>query len=180
MITHCNYNIREIADVEDFKKKIQMQTTNDTVIIQTCKRLEIYSGYGEMNEETARHLFRLVCGLDSVFIGDTAVKAQVKKAYIESAGKGKLSKNMHRLFQVTLVEINDITHKLFKWLVQSGVSGLNIVNRTRYKLEGIPESSGKGTLPLSYLPRLLEISDVLILCTSAPGYLLSNTDIPSG
>ena len=72
------------------------------VIVQTCKRLEVYSGDGEFSESTALHLFRLVCGLESVFIGDTAVKAQVKNAYLESAKKGYLSKGMHKLFQWAL------------------------------------------------------------------------------
>lgn len=221
MITHQHYNIREITDVENFKLGLPSVKRNDSVVVQTCKRLEIYSGEGEFDAATALHLFRLVCGLESVFIGDSAIKSQVKTAYIESAEKGGLSKNMHKLFQwalyvgkrvrsgtdisigavsypqavinilkrfnpdlglltVTIVGINDITLKLLKWLTQSGVLRLNMVNRTRVKLENIAASFGASVFELDQLPGIVSLSDVLVLCTSASGYILGTKDIEPG
>jgi len=221
MIIHSKYNIREIRNIEVFKNRLKQDLPGSQVWIQTCKRLEVYSGYGEINESTALHLFRLVCGLDSVFIGDSAIKGQVKKSYLESASHNDLSKGMHRLFQrafyvaklvrantgisvgaisypqaviqilksfspelkpitVTLVGVNAITGKLIKWLTASGVLQLNMVNRTSLKVEKLAENHGASAYHLTELPRLTVSSDVIILCTSAPGYLLNKSDIPTG
>jgi glutamyl-tRNA reductase len=219
MITHSKYNIREIPDVDSFKDQRKRDLPGNQLWIQTCQRLEVYSGYGEISEATALHLFRMVSGLDSVFIGDSAISGQVKKAYIEASGQNELSKGMHRLFQrtlyvgklvrattdisvgaisypqaviqtlkslefyplsVTLVGVNAITAKLIKWLTASGVLHLNLVNRTPAKVEKLAGIHGGNTFPLYELTRLISSSDVVILCTSAPGYLLNKSDIPSG
>jgi glutamyl-tRNA reductase len=219
MITHSRYNIREIEDITAFMDRLKPGLPDSQVWIQTCQRLEVYSGQGEINEATALHLFRLVSGLDSVFIGDSAIKGQIKKAYLESSSKHELSKGMHRLFQcalhvgkfvraatdisvgaisypqavvqilksleyfpltVTLVGVNPITGKLIRWLNASGVSRLNLANRTLSKVEKLAETHNGRAFPLDELPVLIGSSDVVILCTSAPGYLLNSTDIPDG
>lgn len=221
MITHSKYNIREISDITAFKNRLKQNLPGSQVWIQTCKRLEVYSGSGEISESIALHLFRLVSGLDSVFIGDTAIKGQVKKAYMEAADQNELSKGMHRLFQralyvgklvrattnisvgavsypqvviqilesfspelmpltVTLVGVNAITGKLVKWLTASGVLKLNMVNRTLIKVEKMAETHNAAAFPLNELSRLIVSSDVIILCTSAPEYLLNKSDIPDG
>jgi glutamyl-tRNA reductase len=221
MISHSKYNIREISDITAFKNRLKQDLPGSQVWIQTCKRLEVYSGYGEISESTALHLFRLVSGLDSVFIGDSAIKGQVKKAYQEAAALNELSKGMHRLFQralyvgklvrattnisvgavsypqaviqilktfspellpltVTLVGVNEITGKLIKWLTASGVLKLNMVNRTLVKAEKLAETHNGSAYHLEDLSRLIASSHVIILCTSAPGYLLNPSDIPVG
>jgi glutamyl-tRNA reductase len=221
MISHSRYNIREIKDVTAFKNGLNQNLPGSQVWIQTCKRLEVYSGYGEINYSTALHLFRLVSGLDSVFLGDSAIKGQVKKSYQEAAAHNELSKGMHRLFQwalyvgklvrsttdisvgaisypqaviqalksvnpelmpltVTLVGVNAITGKLIKWLTASGVLKLNMVNRTFDKVEKLAETHNASAFPLNDLSGLIKSSDVIILCTSAPDYLLNQSDIPKG
>jgi glutamyl-tRNA reductase len=221
MITHKHYNIREIHDTEYFRKQLLLQIPGPKVTIQTCMRLEVYYGFGEINAATARHLFRMVCGLDSVFIGDTSVKSQVKKAYGESSRKYMLPKEMHRLFQtalrvgklvhsatgistgavsypqavmgiiktrypdlknltISVVGINDITRKLFKWLVQNGVTKLNMVNRTPMNAEKISEYPDISIFQLDQLPRIIDTSDIIILCTSAPGYLIGKQHLRPG
>lgn len=219
MISHSRYNIREIRDVDAFKERLKRDLPPNQVWIHTCQRLEVYSGHGEISEAAALHLFRLVSGLDSVFVGDTAIKGQVKKAYMEASAQNELSKGMHRLFQwalyvgklirattdisvgavsypqavvqilksleiqslsVTLVGVNAITGKLIKWLTASGVCQLNLVNRTPAKVEKLAEIHNSRAFPLSELPRLISASDVVILCTSSPRYLLNKSDIPAG
>jgi glutamyl-tRNA reductase len=221
MITHSRYNIREIRDIAAFKNQLEKDLPGSRVWIQTCKRLEVYSGYGEINESAALHLFRLVCGLDSVFIGDSAIKGQVKKAYQEAAAHGELSKSMHRLFQramyvgklvrsttdisvgaisypqaviqvlksasaelkpltVTLVGVNNITGKLIKWLTACDILKLNMVNRTVEKVEKLAKIHKASAFPLDDLSGLIDSSDVIILCTSAPNYLLNRNDITGG
>jgi glutamyl-tRNA reductase len=101
MIRNCKLNIREIPDPELERRKLALHIPGQKVIIQTCRRLEVYYGDGSIPETTARDLFRLVSGLDSPFLGDTAIKNQVKRAYQEASRAG-LSKTMHRLFQAAL------------------------------------------------------------------------------
>jgi glutamyl-tRNA reductase len=88
--------------VDAFKERLKRDLPRNQVWIHTCQRLEVYSGYGEISEAAALHLFRLVSGLDSVFVGDSAIKGQVKKAYMEASAQNELSKGMHRLFQWAL------------------------------------------------------------------------------
>lgn len=99
MIYHFQYNIRHAninPPVERFLND------NFTVVIKTCWRLEIYRGSGWVNEETVRHLYRVVAGLDSPVLGDGAIQNQVKKAYLQACQQKKLDKFMHRLFQSAL------------------------------------------------------------------------------
>ena len=72
------------------------------VYLQTCDRMEWYTGAGEVPESVVRHLFRVVSGLESSLMGETAIQGQVKTAYLQAASKHQLSASLHRLFQTAL------------------------------------------------------------------------------
>jgi glutamyl-tRNA reductase len=72
------------------------------VFIKTCNRLELYFGEGEIPVELARHLFRVVSGLESNLIGEIAIQGQVKSAYLEASERFKLPGSLHTLFQTAL------------------------------------------------------------------------------
>ena len=72
------------------------------VLVQTCNRMEFYNGVGEVPSRIARHLFRVVSGLESSLIGETAIQGQIKSAYLEACEKNNLSKGIHHLFQTAL------------------------------------------------------------------------------
>ena len=71
-------------------------------MVKTCNRIELYYGEGIIPKSIARHLFRVVSGLESNLLGEIAIQGQVKTAYIESSQKYNLSKSLHVLFQTAL------------------------------------------------------------------------------
>ena len=72
------------------------------ILLNTCNRVEWYSGKGSIPGDVALHLFRVVSGLESVIIGETAIVNQVKTAYMEAVKHTLLDKNLHKLFQTAL------------------------------------------------------------------------------
>lgn len=96
----------------------------EAVVLSTCNRVEVYglSGdaaaaarvcvdflqrsagieaefYRREQAEGARHLFRVVCGLDSMVVGETEILGQVKEAYATALASGTTGAALNRLFQ---------------------------------------------------------------------------------
>jgi glutamyl-tRNA reductase len=80
----------------------ELRRPDNSVLLATCNRVEIYSGGGRIPRELARHLFRVTAGLESALIGETAIQGQVKEAYQAARTSYPLSKELHRLFQRSL------------------------------------------------------------------------------
>ncbi|WGK69922.1 hypothetical protein P0082_03425 [Candidatus Haliotispira prima] len=97
------------------------QKQQGRVLLDTCDRLELYcaepavkdSLFGEdreascweqmQGEAALRHLYRVVCGLESPLFGEKAIQGQVKQAYLAAVARPhNLSKELHRSFQSTL------------------------------------------------------------------------------
>jgi glutamyl-tRNA reductase len=98
----------------------------EALVLSTCNRVEIYGSseqpvpteeivsalsqtqaqsdeagifYRHDGEACARHLFRVVAGLDSMVIGETEIFGQAKKAYESARAAGRAGPLLHRLFQ---------------------------------------------------------------------------------
>lgn len=104
-----------------------MEGICEAVVLSTCNRVEVYAAAtdsvaafrsldrffheraeGETDEvpfyrhaapESVRHLFGVVCGLESMVLGETEILGQVKKAYQAAAESGSTSSCLNRLFQ---------------------------------------------------------------------------------
>lgn len=98
-INHLGNNIH---DREQMFAGFEIDSRIPHVKIQTCNRMEIYQGEGVIPEEVARHLYRVVAGLESGLIGESAIQGQVKTAYEDARSKYKLSPALHKLFQEAL------------------------------------------------------------------------------
>lgn len=99
-INHLNTSLSER---EDYFQQLNRDEVGPSVFLQTCNRVELYYGDGEVPDSVARHLFRVVCGLESAIVGERAVQGQVKEAYLAARNSGrKLSTGLHKLFECAL------------------------------------------------------------------------------
>ena len=72
------------------------------MLLQTCNRVELYYGDGDVPDDVARHLFRVTAGLESALIGERAVQGQVKDSYQQAQLQYRLTAEMHKLFSCAL------------------------------------------------------------------------------
>ena len=78
------------------------QVERGAVLLQTCNRVELYYGEGDVPDDVARHLFRVTAGLESALIGERAVQGQVKESYQQAQLQYRLTAEMHKLFSCAL------------------------------------------------------------------------------
>lgn len=97
-----NHQNTSLKDRESYFKENKNEIKEPSVFLQTCNRMELYYGDGDVPKDVARHLFRVVCGLESAIIGERAVQGQVKDAYINARTHKKLPAGMHKLFECAL------------------------------------------------------------------------------
>lgn len=110
---------------EEAQNLLEMTGAPEGVVISTCNRTEFYlaaqdgraamarleyglaekvHGHGEPfyryeSEEAARHLCRVVSGLDSMLLGETEIFGQVKQAYQAAHAAGATGSVLNKLFQ---------------------------------------------------------------------------------
>ena len=97
-----NHQDTSLAEREEYFKNLEHKDDDSAVLLQTCNRVELYYGNGDVPDEVARHLFKVACGLESAIIGEQAVQGQIKEAYMTAKRTKKLPAGMHKLFESAL------------------------------------------------------------------------------
>ncbi len=87
---------------ERFARRLAACLPRRHVWLETCNRVELYSGDGPCPPAVAHHLLRVASGLESRMIGEGHIQGQVRRAYQRSIDSGYVSPGLHRLFQAAL------------------------------------------------------------------------------
>ena len=91
-----------LEEREQYFRTLEDRDRKPSVLLQTCNRIELYYGEGEVPDEVARHLFRVTAGLESSLIGERAIQGQVKQFYMDAATRFHLPAEIHKLFTYAL------------------------------------------------------------------------------
>jgi glutamyl-tRNA reductase len=117
------------ADLAEAASRLgAMDGIDESVILSTCNRVELYAASGDSalgfdslhnflrgkaeehrydpqmfyqydSPHSLRHLFRVVSGMDSMVLGETEILGQVKKAYSAASANGATARHLNKLFQ---------------------------------------------------------------------------------
>lgn len=112
MIQYKSIDQSQFAQGEDIEQQerlfdefLKENLGSANIFLKTCNRSEIYYDDGKEDgvpDDVARHLFRVVSGLESAIVGERAVQGQVKEAYYTAKAQRPLPAELHKLFQSAL------------------------------------------------------------------------------
>lgn len=112
-----------LLEEEAAKRLPSLPGVDEYVVVRTCNRFEIYVAavdnsdaksfferltrtiiptdnisYILEDRESIRHLFRVVCGLDSLIVGEDQIQHQVRECYMKGKAEGHVNGMLSRLF----------------------------------------------------------------------------------
>jgi glutamyl-tRNA reductase len=108
------------GQVEPFLRELMERPgVTEAVVLSTCNRTELYvvgedpesaraalpadvTLYSERNCDAARHLYRVVSGLDSMVVGEAEIQGQVKRAYERALAAHTTGPMTNKLFRAAL------------------------------------------------------------------------------
>lgn len=118
------FALGETASVEAARRVCGLEPVEEALVLSTCNRTEYYAVttqaeardlcalhfagaapagvecfYHHDGTASIEHLFRVVCGLESMVLGETEILGQVKKAYQAANAHGTTSRFLNKLFQ---------------------------------------------------------------------------------
>lgn len=106
----------------------EMELISEYVVVRTCNRFEVYMvtqdnrsvitymenlirslvpssniSYILEDMESIKHLFRVVCGLDSLIVGEDQIQHQVRECYMKAKEDGHVNGMLSRLFDKAII-----------------------------------------------------------------------------
>jgi glutamyl-tRNA reductase len=102
---------------------------------------------------------------NAVSISFAAVEL-AKKIFGELAGK-----------RVAIIGAGEMAELAVKHLISNGASEVLVVNRTLEKARKLAQEFGGRAYPLTELPTVLKLADIVISSTGAPGYVLTPENV---
>ena len=109
-----------------YAKDLGISSVEEHVVVSTCNRFEVYVGTSDLNDaraaleslvmntlpyhkdgadhfilegkDSVNHLYRVVCGLDSMMIGEDQIQHQVKEAYRNALERGHVGRRLNSVF----------------------------------------------------------------------------------
>ena len=108
------------GQVEPFLRELMARPgITEAVVLSTCNRTELYvvgeaadsarealppdvALYSERNCDAARHLYRVVSGLESMVVGEAEIQGQVKRAYERALAAHTTGPMTNKLFRAAL------------------------------------------------------------------------------
>ena len=69
-----NHQQTSLAEREEYFRQLQLQEEGPQVFLQTCNRMELYYGDGDVPDEVARHLFRVVAAWNRPLLANAPYK----------------------------------------------------------------------------------------------------------
>ncbi len=106
----------------------EMDFVSEYVIVRACNRFEVYTAtqdnrsvitylgnlirsivpssnisYILEDKDSIKHLFRVVCGLDSLIVGEDQIQHQVRECYFKAKEEGHVGMMLDRLFEKAII-----------------------------------------------------------------------------
>ena len=201
-------------------------TIDELIFLDTCHRIELYASCqnadearkamskalvkltGESGEAVGKacrffastdcvnHLFRLICGLDSMVPGEPQIAFQVKQAYERSVQEAQVDAHLHALFQEALsvnkkvrttTGLGGVKAAIFgagkmarlvaERLTMEGATEILVANRTYKKAVEIARKLGGKAKHLDEKEAVLGECEIVVSATAAPHYLITRDEI---
>ena len=122
-----------LLEEEANKRLPELDFVNEYAVVRTCNRFEAYVAtsnnaaaaaffesmirtnvsttnisYILEDRDTIRHLFRVVCGLDSLIVGEDQIQHQVRECYMKAKNDGHVNGMLSRLFDKAMAVVGAI------------------------------------------------------------------------
>ncbi|MFH1283828.1 MAG: glutamyl-tRNA reductase [bacterium] len=135
ILSTCN-RVEVYAEVNDIKQGIN-KIKQFIMLYHRIDRNELDRYlYSYNNEDALKHFMQVSSGLDSMVIGETQIKTQVKNAFEESVRAGLSNENLHTLSRQALKTVNVIhnTTDINKGKVSVGSVAVDFIQEKRGSL----------------------------------------------
>lgn len=180
---------------DDFLRKVHAAAGEECVLLSTCNRTEIYvSGEGNrfrelekvlemisgsdgeqirslarryQGQRALRHLFRVICGMESMVIGEDEILGQTRDAYLTAKEAGYIGYELNTVFQAALACAKRVKTEtmISRTAVSVATLAVNEVAHLPIPRKTVLLMGGSGQMGSIILKNLLSQKNVRIIAT---------------